>query len=356
MTKSLADLIGIFKLNKPLAALPARIAVFGAPGHTGRFVIKELQRRGFAPLALARDTAKLAAAEFGPGVEIAQAAIDDPASFDRALADVSAVINCAGPFLDTANAVAAAALAARIHYLDVTAEQASAQATLDTFDTAARDAGVVVLPAMGFYGGLGDLLATAAVGDWDNADVAIHIALDSWQPTPGTRLTGARNTARRLVIAGGKLAPLPEPAPESAWEFPAPFGRHHVIGLPFSETILIARHLRLAALHNWFASAPLADLRDAATPPPKPADESGRSAQRFVIEAVARRENATRRARASGRDIYAATAPLACEALTRILGGAGGSGGAFAPGELFEAANFLKALAPDHLAVEIGDG
>lgn len=173
-----------------------RIAVFGAAGHTGRFVVRELQRRGFAPLALARDAAELAACEFGPQVQTAQAAIDDPASLDRALAGSAAIINCAGPFLDTANAVAAAALRARIHYLDVTAEQASAQATLDTFDAAAREACVVVLPAMSFFGGLGDLLATAAVGDWDNADVAIHIALDSWRRPPQARARPARATPR----------------------------------------------------------------------------------------------------------------------------------------------------------------
>ena len=47
------------------------------------------------------------------------------ASLDRSLAVAAAVINCAGPFLETADAVSAAALRARIHYLDVTAEQLS---------------------------------------------------------------------------------------------------------------------------------------------------------------------------------------------------------------------------------------
>jgi short subunit dehydrogenase-like uncharacterized protein len=349
-------LIESFQMNETHPAHaphPRRIAVFGAAGHTGRFVVRELQRRGFAPLALARDAAKLVAYDFGPDVEIAPATLDDPASLDRAVAQTSAVINCAGPFLDTANAVAAAALRARVHYLDVTAEQASAETTLDTFDRPARDAGVVVLPAMSFFGGLGDLLATEAVGDWDNADVAIHIALDSWHPTAGTHATGARNTARRLVITGGKLAPLPEPAPESSWEFPAPFGRQDVVEVPLSETVLIARHLRVAELHNWITTLPLADLGDASTPPPKAADATGRSAQTFLVEAVAQSDNAKRRARASGRDIYATTAPLVCEALARVLDGARAGGGAFAPGELFDATDCLKSLAPEHFVLEM---
>jgi hypothetical protein len=40
------------------------VAVFGATGHTGRFVIAELMRRGVTPVAIARDAAALAEATF----------------------------------------------------------------------------------------------------------------------------------------------------------------------------------------------------------------------------------------------------------------------------------------------------
>ena len=47
----------------PQSRRPARpvVAVFGAGGHTGRFVVAELQRRGIVPIAIARDAAALAA-------------------------------------------------------------------------------------------------------------------------------------------------------------------------------------------------------------------------------------------------------------------------------------------------------
>src|SRR5215831_17476378 len=124
------------------------VAVFGASGHTGRFVIAELLRRGLAPLAVARDSGKLEALGLKDrGGLTARATIDDPVSLDRAFANAAAVINCAGPFLDTANAVVTAAIRSRIHYLDVTAEQPSAQATFETFDSAARKTETVVRPA-----------------------------------------------------------------------------------------------------------------------------------------------------------------------------------------------------------------
>jgi short subunit dehydrogenase-like uncharacterized protein len=317
-----------------------------------------LLQRGFAPVAIARDGAKLAASGYQDrGVAIRTAFIDDPASLDRALAGVAAIIHCAGPFLDTAEAVGAAALRAGIHYLDVTAEQAAARATLETFGDRAREARVIFMPAMGFYGGLADLLATAAMGDWDRADdIRIGIALDSWHPTKGTRITGARNTAQRMVIADGRLTPLPEPVPQIGWDFSGPFGRQAMTELPFSEVVLIAQHLRTSELHTYLGDAALRDIRNPATTPPTAADEEGRSAQIFQVEVRVRRDGATRRAMARGRDIYAFTAPLVCEALQRILSGDVRGHGAQAPGAILDARSFLQALVPELQALEVVSG
>ncbi|WP_206185237.1 trans-acting enoyl reductase family protein [Sphingosinicella sp. CPCC 101087] len=332
-----------------------RVAIFGANGHTGRFLVSELERRGLTPVAVGRSSAKLEGLGFARrGMAIHEASLDDPASLDRAFAGVAAVVNCAGPFLETADAVAAAALRAGAHYLDVTAEQPSARAIFERFDAPARDAGLVVMPAMGFYGGLADLLVTAALDEWEGADeIRIGIALDSWHPTKGTRITGERNTARRLVVADGRLEPLPSPPAEMDWEFPPPFHRQGMIELPFSEIVLISQHVRTAELHTYLNGTALRDVRDPATPPPEPADETGRSAQRFLVEAIVRRSGRERRLAASGQDIYAFSAPLVCEAVERILRGESKASGALAPGAAFEARAFLEALAPDLLTLDL---
>jgi short subunit dehydrogenase-like uncharacterized protein len=337
-----------------IQSLPAKtIAVYGASGHTGRFVVAELERRGMVPVAVGRDEAKLAVSGFGANVERRVAAIAEPESLDRAFSGVAAVINCAGPFLDTADAVVAAALRSGIHYLDVTPEQASAQATLARFDEDARERGVVVIPAMAFYGGLADLLVTAAAAGWQSIDeVRIVVALDSWQPTLGTRITGHRNTARRLMISGGELCPIPDPPGELVLDLPAPFGRQDVIEVPLSEVVTISRHLRVGELRSYINQAPLRDLRDPATPPPR-IDESGRSPQIFLLEARVSRDGEVRQGLIRGRDIYAVTAPLVCEAVERILDGSVTQRGALAPGEAFDARTFLEALSPHELTVEI---
>jgi uncharacterized protein YbjT (DUF2867 family) len=75
-------------------AKPARtVAVLGAAGHTGRFVVAELLRRGLTPIAVARDASRLRAMGYaGQGVDCCEASIDDPGALDRALAGAAAVV------------------------------------------------------------------------------------------------------------------------------------------------------------------------------------------------------------------------------------------------------------------------
>lgn len=323
--------------------MSADIAVFGATGHTGGFVIQELVGRGYRPIAVSRSGGSplLAVAE----LRTRQARIDDPSSLDRAFEGALAVINCAGPFLETAAPVASAAVRAGAHYLDVSAEQASTMMVLDDMDAPAREARVVAMPAMAFYGGLVDLLVTAAMGDWTTAaDIEVGIALDSWRPTLGTRITGQRNTARRMVIRDSRLVPLMQPEQDKTWNFSSDFGKQAMAEIPFSEAPLIARHLRVGTLRTYLNLRAVEDIRNPDTPPPLPADPSGRSAQKFTIDVRARQEDVERRIVIGGRDIYGSTAPLVVEALERILNAYSGLAGAHAPGAIFDAMAFLSAL------------
>src|SRR5687767_11487915 len=100
------------------------VAVFGATGYTGRFVVAELLRRGITPVAVARRAEALLTANFPQsGVLCRQASVENGTAIDEAFQGTQAVLNCAGPFADTAGVIADAALRAEIHYLDVCAEQ-----------------------------------------------------------------------------------------------------------------------------------------------------------------------------------------------------------------------------------------
>jgi hypothetical protein len=313
-----------------LRTMSNRIAVVGAAGHTGSFVVAELQRRGVAPIPCGRTT-----------------------NLELALRGADAVINCAGPFAATAAVVIGAAIGAGIPYLDVTAEL---EVVTDTFASYA-EASVPIVPAAAFYGGLGDLLATAAMDDWPAADhLTIAYALSSWRPTPGTRATGKvsaqRRNGQRIAYAGHRLQVRPGDAPRTEWTFPAPVGTTPVIGeFTMADSATIPTHLDTAEISTYMSSNAVDDLNAPDPSGPAAVDERGRSAQTFLVEVVTRSGSAERRALASGQDIYAVTAPLVAEAAMRILAGSGDAAGVASLGARFDATDFLGSLSPEHLTL-----
>jgi hypothetical protein len=300
-----------------------KIAVYGASGTTGRFVLAELERRGFEALPFGR----------------AQATADDPAALDRALAGASAVINTAGPFAVTAGPVISAAERAGIPYVDVAAE---IEANADTF---ARGASIPVVPAMAFFGGLADLLATAAMGDWTSADSA-HIAygLSNWQPTPGTLTAGQisrdRRNGQRVRFHNNELQYHSDALPTAKWEFPS--GPREVISeFSMADIVTVPSHLQIPSVTSYMSATAAQGLSEAA---------ERAEPETFEVDVRVRQGNEERRLTATGKDIYAVSAPLAVEAVERLLTGRFKVTAVASAGAMFDAPDFLNALS-GHLTV-----
>jgi NAD(P)-dependent dehydrogenase (short-subunit alcohol dehydrogenase family) len=329
------------------------VVVYGATGHTGRFIVAELVERGFVPILSGRDAARLEVlAKEYDGLSVSPATADDPESLDRALDGAAAVINAAGPFAVTAGPVVEAALRAGIPYVDVAAEIEANADMFAHYAEPARKAGVVVVPAMAFYGGLGDLLVTAAMGDRTTADEA-HIAygLTSWHPTPGTRSAGTvshdRRAGRRIRFSSGELQYHDDQPMQEAWNFPEPLGLRQVIAeFTMADVVTIPSHLSIPEVRTYMSVEAATDLSNEDTPAPTPTDNQGRSDQAFAVDVRVRLGDTERRLTATGQDIYAITAPLAVEAVHRILTGRTRTTGVASAGSIFHAEDFLQALAP----------
>lgn len=306
--------------NAPDSTRP--VLVYGATGHTGRAVVAALTERGMSPVLAARDAVRLAELTGALGLEGRAFTVDDVPD----LSGIALVLNCAGPFADTALPLARAAVAAGAHYLDIAAEQPSTLALLHSLSAAAQEAGVVVMPGVAFFGGLGDLLVSALLGRDDGAAwdrVAIEIDLAGWHPSDATLATGERNPGARLRLSEGLLVTTDA-------EGPTPPDR---VELRLTEHVLLSRHLPVHTLHATVNASAIDDLESARSLTPEERSLA-REAQgdTFRMHVVVRRGDEQRSATIEGDDFYAVSGPLAVEVAAEVLAGRFAPGGR-APGE-----------------------
>jgi short subunit dehydrogenase-like uncharacterized protein len=127
----------------------ANYLIYGANGYTGALIAREAWVRGHRPVLAGRNAPAVEALARELGLEHRTFGLDAPASIVPSLAGLTAVLNCAGPFVRTAAPLAEACLQARVHYLDVTGEIAVFEA-LAARDPEALVAGVMLLPGVGF--------------------------------------------------------------------------------------------------------------------------------------------------------------------------------------------------------------
>jgi short subunit dehydrogenase-like uncharacterized protein len=129
--------------------MSSALMVYGATGYVGEHVAREATRSGTTAIVAGRYGAKLDGIAREMGLRHRVFGLDDPARIDRALQDVAVVLNCAGPFKNTAEPLVKACLRSRVHYLDITGEIPVFEA-LQGRDARAKARGVMLLPGVGF--------------------------------------------------------------------------------------------------------------------------------------------------------------------------------------------------------------
>ncbi len=123
--------------------------LYGATGYTGQLIARTAVAQGLRPIVAGRNPLKVRTLAAELDLEHRTSTLDDAAALAALLADVPLVLHCAGPFVHTYRPMAEACLRTRTHYLDITGEIPVFEA-LAARDAAARAAGVMVLPGVGF--------------------------------------------------------------------------------------------------------------------------------------------------------------------------------------------------------------
>ena len=123
--------------------------LYGANGYTGRLIAKLAASYHLQPILAGRSeaTIKEMADELKLPYRIAD--INDKQALKNMLADVKAVLHCAGPFADTAKQMADGCLQAGVHYMDINGDIAVFE-MLKKYDNAAKEKNIMIMPGVGF--------------------------------------------------------------------------------------------------------------------------------------------------------------------------------------------------------------
>lgn len=123
------------------------LLIYGAYGYTGELISRAAAARDFEPVLAGRDPDRLHL--LGTELDCRSRAFGLTDDIEAHLSGVDAVLNCAGPFAETAEPLVEACLNRRVDYLDITGELPVFE-RLARRDSEAREAGVTLMPGVGY--------------------------------------------------------------------------------------------------------------------------------------------------------------------------------------------------------------
>jgi saccharopine dehydrogenase (NAD+, L-lysine-forming) len=216
-----------------------RWLIYGATGYTGELIAREAVRRGSTPILAGRRRETVEALADELDLPARSFPLSDPGSLRAHLADVQAVVHCAGPFVDTSRPMVAACLDSRTHYLDITGEIAVFEAVFSRAE-AARRAEVCLLPGVGFDVVPTDCLAARLAAALPGAR---RLDLAFVPEGGGTSRGTAKTMVAHLPAAGavrrdGRIVPVPAAWDAREIEIPVPGGetvRRWVVTIPWGD-------------------------------------------------------------------------------------------------------------------------
>ena len=189
--------------------MSSNFLLYGANGYTGALIARLAVQRGLRPILAGRNSEKIAPLSAELGLEHRAFTLDDDAAVDSALANVAAVLHCAGPFSQTSKPMVAGCLRTKTHYLDITGEVAVFEA-IAAQDAEAKTAGVMLLPGVGFDVVPSDCLAAHLKARLPSATRLALGFQALGQISRGTATTMVEAQHRGgLIRRGGALTPVP---------------------------------------------------------------------------------------------------------------------------------------------------
>ncbi|MGH9821117.1 MAG: saccharopine dehydrogenase family protein [Pyrinomonadaceae bacterium] len=324
--------------------MPDTFLIYGANGYTGELITRFAVERGMKPIVAGRNAIAIEGLAKKHHLEYRVFSLDETDRLDAALQEVEMVLHCAGPFSLTSRPMVEACLRNKKHYTDITGEIAVFEACAAQ-DKKAQDAGIMVMPGVGFDVVPSDCLAKHLK---DRLPTATHLSLAFYgmgRLSHGTQATMTMNVGRGGAIRkDGKIRPVP-----AAWKTrEIDFGEVTKIGvtIPWGDvatafysteipnievfTVVPPSNLKMMKMSRYlgwlFATKPFQDYLQKKIPAGGPSDEERAKGKTLLWGEASDRNGNRVESRMQGPEGYTITAHAALNIAEKILAGN------FAPG------------------------
>ncbi|OMP76340.1 trans-acting enoyl reductase family protein [[Flexibacter] sp. ATCC 35208] len=210
--------------------------LYGANGYTGELIARYAAAFGLQPILAGRNKPALEKLGAALNLPVRVFALEDKPAMQKALQEVAVVVNAAGPYDFTAKQLVEACITEGRHYLDLNGD-AIIYDMIRTYDKAARDSGVMLLPGAGY-----DVVPTDCLALWlkqqmpDARSLKIAFAILNSALSRGTAI----NTVLKLGLPGlsridGKLVEEPVGKKGMYVQFPGVKKKLFTMSLPWGD-------------------------------------------------------------------------------------------------------------------------
>ena len=126
-----------------------KVLLYGANGYTGELIARYASEYNLQPILAGRKEEAIRSMAERLQLSYRIFSLNDAAVLQQQLQDVQLVIHAAGPFSHTAKQMVEACIATHTHYIDINGD-ISVFEFIKTYDVAAKEANIMLLPGAGF--------------------------------------------------------------------------------------------------------------------------------------------------------------------------------------------------------------
>lgn len=230
-----------------------RILLYGATGYTGRLIAGRGAALGLDMVLAGRSADSVATIAAPLGLPHVAASLDDAAALDRILSGITVVLHVAGPFSATSRPMVEACLRNRVHYLDITGEIEVFEACAAR-DGAARSAGIMLMPGVGFDVVPSDCLAAHVKRRLPQASSLVLAINGISAMSRGTAKTSVEAIGKGTAVRrDNRIVELPD-APRRTLDFGK--GPEPVVGLSWGDVATAWHSTGISQIDVFFRATP----------------------------------------------------------------------------------------------------